>query len=154
MIRMIIRMIRSSCQEVFVVRCCACRRLGLPADALPCHLHCFHIPGAILTDHANLLLLRLTSFTTAASVTLTLASCLPHQFAGTTTILLQELFYLLLPAAWSSLTVAAGESPLATTSVVAALFWRTAPRANFSASVSIATVLFPPTPACFPSPVF
>ena len=35
-------------------------------------------PGAILTDHANLLLLRLPSFTTAASMTLTLASRFPH----------------------------------------------------------------------------
>merc|ERR1711936_1232224 len=61
------------------------------------------------------LLLCLPSFTTAASVTLALASSFPHQFAGATTILLQELFYLFLPAAWSSLTVAAGESPLTTT---------------------------------------
>merc|ERR1719490_368639 len=116
------------------------------------HHHHHHIlPGSVLADHPHLLLLGFPSFAAAASVTLSLASCLSHQFARPTAILLQELLHLLFPTAGSSLTVASRKTPLAPTPVVAALLRRAATGPSFPASVSVAAIsLLPPSSSSLP----
>jgi len=142
----------STSKKVLVARCWTRGRLRLPAHTLPCHFHCFDVSGAIFADHSNFLLLGFSSFTAAASMAFTLASCLSNQFTGSTAILLQELFHLLLPTAWGSLTVAACKAPLAPTPVIAPLSWRAPAGPSFPASMSVATISLLSS-SCLPFPL-